>query len=259
MRVVAAFPQRLCERREGLGRLLGERLPSLTRPQPLGVRERPLEPVACRGVGQIVQAELVRLADAVGPVGADPEPLHVGDDQQRRVLQRQRVRPELPECGVEVFPLPLVLPGEVVALPDVGPAVAAGVLASAPLEAVSLAARVGLGWRRLAEQPAQIDEVLLRGRAFLQLGGAPLVDELVRRHERIQSSRSNPGRLRRPGADEARGCPRLSTGGQVWTARFLDSRRGQPLISRSSAGQKWTHEDTSLFRFRPVRSASVQA
>ena len=37
------------------------------------------------------------------------------------------------------------LPGEVVALPDVGPAVAAGVLVRAPLEAVRLAASAGVG------------------------------------------------------------------------------------------------------------------
>ena len=59
-------------------------------------------------------------------------------------------------------------------LKEVTPAVTAGVLARAPLEAVRLAGRVGLGRRRLAEQTAQVDEVLLRGRPFLQLGGAPL-------------------------------------------------------------------------------------
>ena len=39
-------------------------------------------------------------ADAVRPVGANPEPHHVGHDQQRRVLQRQRVLPELVERRV---------------------------------------------------------------------------------------------------------------------------------------------------------------
>ena len=65
VRVVTALPQRLRDRREGLGRLLGERLPGLARPQPLWVRERPLEPIARRRVGQVVQAEFVGLADAV--------------------------------------------------------------------------------------------------------------------------------------------------------------------------------------------------
>ena len=45
----------------------------------------------------------------------------------------QGVQPELPERGVEVLPLSLVLPGEVMALRDIGPAIAAGVLASASL------------------------------------------------------------------------------------------------------------------------------
>ena len=72
-------------------------------------------------LGALYELELVRPADAVRPVGADPEPHHVGDDQQRQVLQRQRVLPELVERRVEVRPFPLVLPGEVAALPDVGP------------------------------------------------------------------------------------------------------------------------------------------
>ena len=114
---------------EGLA--LRQRLPRLPRPQPLGVRERPLQPVAGRRVRQVVERELVCPADAVRPVRADPEPHHVGDDQQRRVLERQRVLPELAEGRVEVRALPLVLPGEVVPLPDVGPAVAARVLARA--------------------------------------------------------------------------------------------------------------------------------
>ncbi len=44
----------------------------------------------------------------------------------------------------------------------------------APLEAVRLARRVCLDRRRLAQQPAQVDEVLLRRRALLQRGGRHL-------------------------------------------------------------------------------------
>ena len=102
-----------------------------------------------------------------------------------RVLERQRVLPELLEGGVEIGAPSLVFPGEVVALPDVRPVVAARVLARASLEAVPLAGRIGLDRRRLAQQPAQVDEVLLRGRALLQLGGPPLGDELVRRHAAV--------------------------------------------------------------------------
>ena len=189
-RVVPALAQRLSNRRERRRHALGERLPGLPRPQPTGIRERPLQPVACRRVGQVVQLELVRPADAVRPVGADPEPHHVGHDQQRRVLQRQRVLPELVERRVEVRALTLVLPGEVVALPDIGPAVAAGVLPRAPLEAVPLARRVRIGRRRLVQQMAQVDEVLLRCRALLQRRGPPLRDEGVGSHGGYASTTS---------------------------------------------------------------------
>ena len=76
----------------------------------------------------------------------------------------------------------LVLPGEVVAFPDVGPTVAARVLPRAALEAVVLAGRVGFGGSRLIQQPAQVDEVLLRRRPLLKLRRPPLRDELVWSH-----------------------------------------------------------------------------
>ena len=187
VRVVAPLAQRLCERCKGCRYTLREGLPGLARSQPLGIGERPLEPVARCNISEVLQSEFVGSADAVGPVGADSEPPHVRDDQQRRVLQRQRVGPKLSESSVEIGSLSLVLPGKVVALPDIGPAVPAGVLASTPLEAVCLAGRVGLGRGRLAQQPAQVDRVLLRLGALLQLGGVPLRNELVRRHQVVGS------------------------------------------------------------------------
>ena len=75
--------------------------------------------------------------------------------------------------------LALVLPGEAVALPDVGPTLAAGVPAGAAFEAVAFAGGVGVGRRGLAEEPAEVDEVLLGGGALLELGGAPFGDELA--------------------------------------------------------------------------------
>ena len=44
---------------------------------------------------------------------------------------------------------------------------------------------VGLGRRGFAEQPAQVNEVLLRRGTFLQLRGVPLRDKLVCVHRRI--------------------------------------------------------------------------
>ena len=179
LRLVAPLAKRLRELREGRCRALRQRLSALTRPEPLRVGHRPLQLVAHARVGKVLQRELVGQADAVGPVGADSEPRHVRDDEQRRVLECQRVLPQLIECGVKVRPAPLVLPREAVALPHVGPAVAAGVLACPALEAVVLAGRVDLGRCRLSKQPAQIDEVFLRRRALLQLRCSPLGDELT--------------------------------------------------------------------------------
>ena len=178
-RVVPALAKRLGDGRERRRHPLGERLPGLPWPQTFRVGERPFQPVTGRRLGQVVELELVRPADAVRPVGADPEPHHVGHDEQRRVLERQGVLPELVERRVEIRPLALVFPREVVALPDVGPAVAAGVPARSSLEAVRVPGRVGLGWRRLAEQATQVDEVLLGRGAFFQLGGPPLRYEFV--------------------------------------------------------------------------------
>ena len=47
-------PRRLIGRERGR-HALGERLPGLPRPQPIWIRERPLQPVARRRVGQVVQ------------------------------------------------------------------------------------------------------------------------------------------------------------------------------------------------------------
>ena len=188
LRVVAALPQRLRQRREGRGRTLGQCLPGLLRAQAFRIGERPLELVADCSVGEIVDGELKGFANAVGPVGADAEPPHVGDDQKRGVLQGEGVLPELVEGAVEVGEPALVLPGEAMPFPHVGPAVATGLLSGALLEAVDLAGRVGLGWRRLSQGSAQVDEVLLRGGAFLQLRRPPLGDEFTRGHGFICNS-----------------------------------------------------------------------
>ena len=213
LRLVAAVPQRLRQRGEPLRRALGERLPRLAGPQPLGIRERPLELVAGGRVPQVFQDEVVGLADAVGPVGADAEALQVADDQQRRVVQRQRVLPQLPEGGVQVGVRAFVLPAEMAALPHVGPAAAARVLFRAALEAVALAGGVGFDRRRLAEHAAQVVEVRLRRLAFLQLGSRPLGDELVRRHAVMVSPVS---------------------GNETLVSPIRDSREGRPLHSWSA-------------------------
>ena len=178
LRFVALVTEGLREPCEGTGRSFSQRLYGLARPEPLRVGHRPLELVPDGGVQEVVQLELQRLADRVGPVCPDPEPPHVRDDQQGRVLQRERVLPELIERSIEVRVLPLVLPRKAVTLPHVRPPAPAGVLDRSALEAVVVPRGVGLGRRRFAKQPAQVDEVLLGGGPLLQHRGVPLGDEL---------------------------------------------------------------------------------
>ena len=107
-----------------------------------------------------------------------------------RIVSVCRVSPGRSRSGSDIANLSLSRtaastrssPGEAVTLPHVRPAPSAGVLERAALEAVVIAPGVGLRRRRFAEQPAQVDEVLLRRGAFLQLRGVPLRDELVWGH-----------------------------------------------------------------------------
>ena len=190
-RIVTTRPQRLGDGREGRRRPLGEGAPGLARPQPLGIRKGPLQSVTDRAVGEVVEVEFIGSTDAVRPVGADAEPPQVGDDQQRRVLQRQRILPELGERRIKVGALALVLPGKAVALPDVGPAVAARVLAGAAFKAIRCARRVGLSRCRFVQEPTEVEEVLLRRRPLFQRGIAPLGDKGVRRHAEVLAWRSS--------------------------------------------------------------------
>ena len=129
-------------------------------------------------------------AHTVGPVGCNAETSHIRHDQQWWVFQRQRILSQLAERLVEVGVFALVLPGEVTSFPHVRPAVFAGVLSRAALEAIPLARGVVFRRRGLAEQTAKVEEVLLGRRALFQLGSLPLGDELVRGHPLGPSSRS---------------------------------------------------------------------
>jgi hypothetical protein len=91
--------------------------------------------------------------------------------------------------------------------PDVGPALAAAGLGHAALEGVPGAVRVDRGGLGLAEQVAEIEKMLLGGRAFGEIGPLPFGDEVLREHARPFSK--GPNRMRRDGgvilllADEA--------------------------------------------------------
>ena len=169
----------VCESRCGL---LGKGLSGNARTQTLGIRHCPLELLPNLGAGQVLQLELVGFADTVGPVGADAEPNHVRDDQQRRVLEGKGVLPQLLKGPVEIGMLAFVFPCEVPPLPHVGPSCPARVLARTALEAVDLAGGVGFGRRGFTQQAAQVDEVLLTAGTLFQFRPAPLVNKVMWLH-----------------------------------------------------------------------------
>ena len=85
-----------------------------------------------------------------------------------------------------VLVLPLVFPCEISALPDIDkPLVALGAFGGRAddldvlFEAVIFACGIGLGGRGLAEQMAQVDEMLVARRALRELRPGPLLNEFV--------------------------------------------------------------------------------
>jgi len=107
----------------------------------------------------------------------DLEAVEVADDEEGWVLQVLAVLLYLPVGGREVLVLAFVLPREVAAHPDVGPTARAARLAGAFLEGVVGA--VGVGGRRggLAEDGAEVEEVLLGGAALGERAALPLGNE----------------------------------------------------------------------------------
>jgi len=126
-------------------------------------------------------------------VGVNLEPVHIADDQQRRIVQVLTVAQQLLIRAVEVLVLALVLPAEVPAHPDVSPALAAVVLRDAPLERVPRNILVDVGGFRLPQQIANVEKVLLTGGPLGQRGVLPLGNEFLRRHSRRCHSRRRPG------------------------------------------------------------------
>lgn len=117
------------------------------------------------------------LRDGVGPVGVDEDAVHIGDDQERRVLQRYGVLLDLGQGAVDVLGLAFVFPGEAVLAADIGPTLAASGLGGAFFEGEGVAFGV-FGDRVLdAEKLAEVDEMGLGGGALLQLDRPPSGDE----------------------------------------------------------------------------------
>src|SRR4051812_20381172 len=124
LRVVAALMQAEREGGEARGGLGGQRVAGLLGPEALGVGEGVPQQVALRPVEEVVEREGVDLLDGVCPVGPDQDAVHVGHDEERRVIERASIAEELIEGWVERAAEALVLPPEATFAPDVGPALA---------------------------------------------------------------------------------------------------------------------------------------
>ena len=174
--------KRVGNRLELVGRLLGQLGARAPRAQLLRVVEDGAQTGEVHRLGEVFELEFVFRRDLVGPARLDAEDVRVAGDVQRRVFERRGVAGQLFERLVEIALLLLVFPGEIALLPDVGPAFAAAGLRRALLEGEMVADRIVLGRRRMIEQPAKVDEMLLRGRALGERDRLPFADEFLRRH-----------------------------------------------------------------------------
>ncbi|MBK5962748.1 hypothetical protein CCR95_01180 [Thiocystis minor] len=191
-RSMTALAQHLSEIAEATRRRFGQVRGGATGAQPLGIAEGPFEPAPLGGIEQILQVDLVDLWDRAGEGGVDDDPRDIGDDQQRRIFECRGVKLELLEGFQEVLARPFVLPAIAGTFPDIGPTVAATGFFRALLEAVPSTRRVGLGGRGFVEQAAEVDEVFLGRRAFLEGDAGPFGDELFRGHGAYPVARPMP-------------------------------------------------------------------
>ena len=146
--------QALRQLRKFSGCFFGQRLSGLARLKALRIRKYPLELLPDIRIAQVIKAELVNFRNAVGPVGMNSKPIHIAHDQQRWVLQRERVLLKLGEGSVEVFPLALVLPAEMIPLPCVRPTFTPGGLGCATFECVPFPRRIDVRRCRFVQHPA---------------------------------------------------------------------------------------------------------
>lgn len=169
-----------------LGGLGGDGFGGLARAEGFGVGEECAEDVEVLGFGEAGQVESVDALGGAGEVGVDFEAVEVADDQERWVFEVFTVLEQLFVGGGEVFVFAFVFPAEVIVHPDVGPAVAAVGFMDAAFESVPGAVGVGFGGFGLAEELAQVEEVLLASAAFGEISGLPFVDKFVGRHAQVR-------------------------------------------------------------------------
>ncbi len=123
--IVAALPQALGNGGKLFRRFFSEELPGFLGFQAFRVGEGVAQLVTLCGVAQVFELEFVSLVNRIDEIGVDMDLVHVRHNQQRWIVKRQRILPELRQGGVEVFALALVFPAETILAPHISPAFAA--------------------------------------------------------------------------------------------------------------------------------------
>ena len=177
-----ALLERVGDGLELVGGFLGELRARTAGAQFVGIVKDGAKPGEIDRLGQIVEFELVFRRGFVGPARLDAEDVGVAGDMQRRIFERGRIVRQLFERLAEIALLLLVFPGEEALLPDVRPALAAANLGCALLEGEMVASGIVLCGRRVIEQAAKVDKMLMRRRALGQRHRLPFADEVLRGH-----------------------------------------------------------------------------
>ena len=112
-----------------------------------------------------------------GEIGVDDDAVQIADDEEGRAGEGVAIEEELVVGVFQILVLAFVFPAKEILFPDIGEAIAAAVLFRAFFKAEGFARGIGLGGRGMAQHAAQVEEMLLRGGAFLELDFSPLGDE----------------------------------------------------------------------------------
>ena len=159
---------------EMLGGFLGDGDAGFAGPQFFGIEENGAEDFEAARLAEAVERDFVRDGYGFGEIGADDDAVQVADDEDWRAGEGIAVEEELIIGVVQILVLALVFPAEEILFPDIGEAIAAAVLLRALFKAEGFARGVGLGGRGMPEHPAHVEEMLLRGGAFLEFDFSPL-------------------------------------------------------------------------------------
>jgi len=165
--VQAALAHGLSDAGDLLGRGLGDRRAGDARPQLFRIFEHGPQDFQTAWLAQLVEGDFMRHGNRLLEICVNDDPVQIANHEQRRVGQGITVEEQLPVGNAQILVLALVLPAEEVLLPNVGETIAAVLPGDAFLKAEGFADGIGLGRRWVAEQPAQVEEVLLSGGAFL--------------------------------------------------------------------------------------------